>query len=97
MFFKFKKVQDLNESLDENVRIKILGTGCKKCNELEANTLLALKKLDINEKVGHIKDLVKITEYGVVSIPALVVDEKVLSCGRVLSVKEIVNLIKENL
>nr|WP_241468797.1 thioredoxin family protein [Campylobacter sputorum] len=40
--------------------------------------------------------MVKIAEYGVMSTPALVVDEKVLSHGR-LSVKEIVNLIKENL
>lgn len=97
MFFKFKKAQDQNDSLDENARIKILGTGCKKCNELEANTLLALKELDMDEKVGHIKDLVKIAGYGVMSTPALLIDEKVLSYGRVLSVKEIVNLIKENL
>ncbi|ASM39964.1 thioredoxin family protein [Campylobacter sp. RM12327] len=96
MFFKFKKAQDQNDSLDENARIKILGTGCKKCNELESNTLLALKELDMDEKVGHIKDLVKIVGYGVMSTPALLIDEKVLSYGRVLSVKEIVNLIKEN-
>lgn len=94
MFFKFKKIQD--GSLNENARIKILGTGCKKCNELEANTILALRELGVSEEVGHVKDLVKIAGYGVMSTPALVVDEKVLSYGRVLSVSEVVNLIKEN-
>lgn len=94
MFFKFKKIQD--DNLNENARIKILGTGCKKCNELEENTIYALRELGISEEIGHIKDPVKIARYGVMSTPALIVDEKVLSYGRVLSVNEIVNLIKEN-
>lgn len=48
MFFKFKEIQD--DSKNENVRVKILGTGCKKCAKLEANAILALKKLVLMKK-----------------------------------------------
>lgn len=69
--------------------IKVLGTGCVKCHQLEENARKAVAELGIDaevEKVENIKDIMK---YGVMKTPALVVDEKVKSFGRVLTTEEI--------
>jgi small redox-active disulfide protein 2 len=69
--------------------IKVLGTGCAKCHQLEENARKAVAELGIDaavEKVENIKDIMK---YGVMKTPALVVDEKVKSFGRVLTTDEI--------
>lgn len=71
-------------------RIKILGSGCKKCETLEKNTQLALDELNIDLPIVHITDFGEIASYGVMSTPAIVVDEKVISYGKVLSKKELV-------
>ncbi len=77
--------------------VKILGSGCKKCDQLEANTKAALTQLGINAAVEHERDFGKIAAYGVMSTPALVVDEKVLAYGKVLKPAEVVKLLqKEN-
>jgi small redox-active disulfide protein 2 len=69
--------------------IKVLGTGCTKCHQLEENARKAVAELGISatvEKVDNIKDIMK---YGVMKTPALVVDEKVKVMGRVPSSDEI--------
>jgi small redox-active disulfide protein 2 len=69
--------------------IKVLGTGCAKCHQLEENARKAVAELGLEasiEKVGNIKDIMK---YGVMKTPALVVDEKVKVMGRVPSPDEI--------
>lgn len=76
--------------------IKILGTGCSNCKKLEANTIEALKQLNRNDEVVKITDISEIMVYGVMSVPALVADEKVLSHGAVLSVEEIKSLLGGN-
>ncbi|MDO4765647.1 MAG: thioredoxin family protein [Eubacteriales bacterium] len=75
--------------------IVILGIGCAKCNEMENNTKKAVAELNMNEEVKHITDLVEIVGHGVTSIPALVIDGKVLSVGDVISVAKIKELIQE--
>ncbi|MPQ45308.1 MTH895/ArsE family thioredoxin-like protein [Clostridium tarantellae] len=79
----------------ENARVKILGSGCSKCNLLEKNVVEALKILDKNIEVGHVTDFAKIANYGVMSTPALVVDNKVISYGKVLKVDEVLELVKD--
>lgn len=74
--------------------VKILGSGCKKCNELEANTKEALKQLSIDAEVDHVTDFSQIASYGVMSTPALVVNEKVVSYGRVLKTAEIIKILQ---
>ncbi|WAA12982.1 thioredoxin family protein [Fervidibacillus halotolerans] len=74
--------------------IKILGTGCRNCVRLEKNAEVAVKDLGIDAEVVKETDMEKIVEYGIMSTPALVVDEKVLSSGKVLKPDEIVRLIK---
>ena len=73
--------------------VKILGGGCAKCNALEAATLEALQELGMDTAIEHVKDYTQIAAYGVMSTPALVVDEKVLASGRVLTRDEIVKLL----
>ena len=76
------------------MEIKILGSGCPNCKVLEANAKKAVKELKIKARIEKITDIAKIMEYGVMSTPALVVDEKVVSYGRVLSSEEIKKLLK---
>lgn len=79
----------------KNATVKILGSGCKKCNQLEENTKRALEQLNMDTTIDHVTDFSKIAEYGVMSTPAIVVDEKVISYGKVLKTEEIVNLLKK--
>ena len=76
------------------MKIKILGSGCPNCKVLEANAKKAVKELKIKASIEKVTDIAKIMEYGVMSTPALVVDEKVVSYGRVLSPDEIKKLLK---
>ena len=71
------------------MKIEILGPGCPRCKALEENVKKALKNKGKQAEVEHTKDVSKITEYGVVMTPALVVDGEVKSSGKVLSPAEI--------
>ena len=71
------------------MEIKILGTGCSNCRNLEKATLEAVAELNLDASVVKEEDIVKIMSYGVMRTPALVVDEKVVMYGRVPSVNEI--------
>ena len=75
--------------------IKILGAGCKKCDTLLENTKRALAQMDLQAKVEKVTDLSTITGYGVMSIPALVINEKVVSSGKVLKPGEIVKILEK--
>ncbi len=97
MFFKKKnKKNDNKQELNKKSGILILGAGCAKCEDLEDNTKSALEKLNIDEEPGHISDYAEMASFGIMSTPALVVDGKVLSVGRVLSEEEIIDLLKKN-
>lgn len=74
--------------------LKILGKGCPNCQRLEANVREAAKNLGVEATIEKVTDVKTIVGYGVMSTPALVKDEKVVSYGRVLSVKEAENLLK---
>jgi len=76
--------------------IKILGSGCKKCVALAQNAETALQTAAIDAKIEKVTDFVDIARYGVMSTPGLVIDEKVVSSGRVLSAPEIGALLSGN-
>ena len=76
------------------MKIKVLGSGCPNCKVLEANVKKAIEELKIKATVEKVTDIGKIIEYGVMSTPALVVNEKVVSSGRVLNTEEIKKLLK---
>ncbi|MFY9088699.1 thioredoxin family protein [Arcobacter aquimarinus] len=76
------------------MKIEILGTGCTKCKNLEENTKQAVAKIGGFHEVKKVEDIVEIMNYGVMSTPALVVDGVVKSTGKLLSVEEIIVLLK---
>ena len=75
--------------------VKVLGSGCAKCNELEAATRAALLQRSMDDTIEHVTDFVQIAAYGVMTTPALVVDGKLLSYGKVLKADEVVNLLQK--
>lgn len=78
------------------MNIKILGTGCPKCKTLEKHAGEAINELGIEAEITKEEDILKIMSYGVMRTPGLVIDEKVVASGKLLSVNEIKNLITEN-
>ncbi len=79
----------------EGASVKVLGSGCKKCNDLEAATKEALTELGMDNSIEHVTDFAQIATYGVMSTPALVVDGKVLSFGKVLKKDEVKSLLEQ--
>ena len=75
--------------------IKILGSGCAKCIALENATRTAITELGLKLEIEHVTDFVQIANYGVMSTPALVLNGKVVSYGKVLSVEEVKRILKE--
>jgi small redox-active disulfide protein 2 len=104
MLFSKKKMEEVVEKSTTKreqdglieVNLKVLGSGCAKCNQLEQAALQALEELKMNATVEHVTDYAKIASYGVMSTPALVINEVLISSGKVLSVKQIVELIQKN-
>ncbi len=76
-------------------RIKILGSGCDKCNKLEAAVKEALASLGLDTTVDHVTDFSEIAAYGVMTTPALVIDGKVVSFGKVLKADEVVKILEK--
>ena len=68
--------------------VKVLGAGCAKCNALEDAVRAALEELGMDTTIDHVTDFTQIAAYGVMTTPALVIDGKVVSCGKVLKQQE---------
>jgi len=77
------------------MEIKILGTGCSNCRNLEKVTREAVAELNLDASVVKEEDITKIMSYGIMRTPALVVNEKVLVYGRVPSVHEIKEMLNK--
>ncbi|MDN5353254.1 MAG: hypothetical protein PWQ09_10 [Candidatus Cloacimonadota bacterium] len=75
--------------------IKILGSGCPKCKKLEKNAREAVEQTGVEAEVEKVTDMNDIMDYGVMMTPALVIDEKVVSAGRLLSAKKIVEILNQ--
>lgn len=75
--------------------IKVLGSGCAKCHALEASVKEALTELGMDTSIEHVTDFSQIAAYGVMTTPALVVDGKVISYGKVLKKDEAKALIQK--
>ena len=84
-------------AVDTSRGVFVLGGGCAKCNELEASVRAALAELGRQEEVGHVPAFVQIAALGVMTTPALLVDGKVLSSGRVLNKEEAKALLEQAL
>ena len=71
------------------MKIEILGSGCPKCKKLEENTRKAAEKMKTKAEIVKVTDIGKIIEHGVMTTPALVIDGKIKSSGRIPDVEEI--------
>ncbi len=80
----------------EKARIIVLGACCKKSSETFQNVKDAVAELNINEEVLNIGDNIQIAKYGVMQTPALVIDSKVLSYGKLISKEDAKALIEKN-
>ena len=75
--------------------IKVLGAGCKSCHEQYENAMAAVKALGLNIEVEYITDMEKVMGYGVMSMPAIVVNEQVVSMGKVLKAADVEKLLRK--
>ena len=75
------------------MKIKVLGTGCANCRNLEQLVRRTVEDLKIDAQVEKEEDIMKIIAYGVRRTPALVIDDKVVLYGRVPSEKELISLL----
>jgi len=73
--------------------IKILGTGCARCKQLEKTALEVVKELGIDATVEEVKDMKKIMQYPILTAPGLVIDEKLVCSGRVPTKAEVTTFI----
>ena len=74
--------------------IKVLGAGCKSCHEQYENAKAAVQALGLKVEVEYITDMEKVMEYGVMSMPAIVVNEQVVSMGKVLKAADVEKLLR---
>ena len=105
-FGKNKKKDDIEKEVikeentnisNEKVSIKVLGEGCEKCDKVNDNLKEAVEILNLDADIEKIEDLIEIVTYGVMSTPGIVINEKVVSVGKVLKTDEIVELLKKNI
>jgi small redox-active disulfide protein 2 len=75
------------------MKIKILGTGCARCQQLEKTVNEAVRELSIDAEIEHIRDMNKIMEYPILTTPGLVIDENLVCSGRVPNKSEVTTFI----
>lgn len=77
------------------MNLKVIGTGCDKCDQLYANTKEAVVKLGIEAEIEKIEDLMEIVKLGVMTSPSLMKDGKLIVSGQVVSTDKIVKLLQK--
>ena len=75
--------------------INVLGAGCKTCHEQYENAKAAVAALGLSIEVEYITDMEKVMEYGVMSMPAIVVNDKVVSMGKLLKAADVEKLLRK--
>ena len=75
------------------MKIKVLGPGCARCQQLEQTTREVIKELGIDAEIDYVKDIKKIMEYPILTTPGLVIDENLVCSGRVPSKAEVTTFI----
>jgi len=86
-----------NLKISTGLDIKVLGTGCLKCKKLEELTKIAVEELNVKANITKVEDIAQIMQYGIMSTPGLVIDEKVVISGNLPKLDKIKELIIKNL
>lgn len=79
------------------MEIKVLGSGCARCNQLERDVINVLAEMDVAADVEKVQDIQKIMSYNIMSTPALIINGKVKTTGRVPRIAELKKFISEEL
>lgn len=87
--------EETSPAIEGAMSIKILGPGCKNCVALTENTRVALAQLGMQANIEKVTDMSAIASYGIMSTPGLIINEKVVSFGKVLKPGEIAKLIEQ--
>lgn len=77
------------------MEIKVLGTGCPNCKKTKAVVAEAIQELHVDAQVIEVQDIPSIMAYGVMSTPAIVIDEKVVSAGKVPARSQVMEMIRK--
>ncbi len=91
--FGSKKKKEDKKTKADITSIKVLGTGCSKCHSQYEYCKEAVKELGLDVEVEYITEMEKIVGYGVMVMPAIVVNEKVVSVGKVLKPAELFKIL----
>jgi small redox-active disulfide protein 2 len=75
--------------------IKVLGPGCPNCKRLEKNMREAVKILGLDAEVVKVTDLAEMMKYGMMGSPGLVIDDELVSTGKVMNVENLVKLLSK--
>ena len=75
------------------MNIKVLGTGCAKCNSLEKTVKEAVQEMGLNIEIEHVTDMKQIMQYSILMMPGLVIGEKVVSSGSIPQKDEVKKMI----
>ena len=94
---KDEKTACCAEAKDGICCIKVLGAGCKACHEMYENTNKAAAALGLDVKPEYVTDMEKVVTYGAMRMPALVINEKVVSVGKVLKAAEVEALLRKHI
>jgi len=78
------------------MEIKVLGTGCPKCKSLEKSVREAVNELGIEASITKVEDIIEIMNFGIISTPGLVINNKIVSSGHLLSVNQVIEIIRKN-
>jgi small redox-active disulfide protein 2 len=76
------------------MKIQILGSGCPKCKQTEANARQAAKELGLDVEIKKITDINEITDFGIIATPGLAVDGKIKFSGKIPSIEEVKEVLK---
>lgn len=76
------------------MKIKVLGSGCKNCKKLLENVTEAVSQIGLKAEILYVTDMMAIANSGLMRTPGLIIDEKVVSAGKVLTIEEAKDLLK---
>ncbi len=77
------------------MNIKVIGTGCDKCEQLYENTKSAVEELGLIANIEKVEDLIEMVKLGVMSSPSLIIEGKLVVSGRVVSKEKIIELLNK--
>lgn len=87
--------EEVPEEKPLGLSIKILGMGCQRCETLASNVRSALMKLGVAADVEHVREPKRIAEYGVLGVPGLIINGKLVSVGRALTTEQVTKLLED--